>query len=324
MWETVELREIRIFLVLAEELHFGKTAERLNLSQSRVSQSVRSLEAQLGAKLFERTSRRVTLTAHGNELLAELRGPSDALSRALASAYRRSGRIDGTLTIAWLTPTAQGPHLPEIIGHFNQQHPDCEVTFKEQLLGNASVQAVTDRQADLLISWLPLNAPALTRGPTISSEERVVAVVRDHPLAAREKVTLEDVADYRVSPTGQGFPHEFLDALVPATTPSGRPIRRLSSRPASSLTDAWRLIVQGKIVHPTMPSLLLHFGHPDLILIPLDGLLPIRSALFWRSDVDDPRVDAFVRAAWEVLPAELNSDDADAHPAEREVPEVGR
>jgi DNA-binding transcriptional LysR family regulator len=324
MWETVELREIRIFLTLAEELHFGHTAERLNLSQSRVSQAVRSLEAQLGGQLFERTSRRVTLTPFGQDLLSDLHGPSDAISRALANAYRRSGRIDGTLTIAWLTPTAQGPHLPEILSHFTRHHPDCAVSFNEQLLGNASIRAVADGKADLLISWLPLAAPALTRGPIISIEERVLAVARDHPLADREVVTLEDVADYHVSPAGPDIPTEFLDTLVPTSAPSGRPLRRLRNRPASSLTDTWRLIIEGRIVHPTIPSLQLHFGHPDLILIPLDGLPPMKSALFWRRDADDPRVDAFVRAAWEVLPAELNADEAGAHRAEPDAAATAR
>src|SRR3954463_15667877 len=63
MWETIELREIRVFLALADELHFGRAAERLGVTQSRVSQSLRTLEAKLGERLVHRTSRRVTPTA---------------------------------------------------------------------------------------------------------------------------------------------------------------------------------------------------------------------------------------------------------------------
>lgn len=72
VWETVDLREIRIFLALFEELHFSRTAQRLRLSQSRVSQSLRELEANLGSQLVERSSRRVELTAAGHELVALL------------------------------------------------------------------------------------------------------------------------------------------------------------------------------------------------------------------------------------------------------------
>ena len=65
MWRDIELRELRIFLVLADELHFGRTADRLGISQPGVSEAVRALETRLGIKLFERTSRRVSLTPAG-------------------------------------------------------------------------------------------------------------------------------------------------------------------------------------------------------------------------------------------------------------------
>ena len=72
MWETIELREIRVFLALADELHFGRAAERLGVTQSRVSQSLRELEAKLGERLVHRTSRRVALTAAGERFLADV------------------------------------------------------------------------------------------------------------------------------------------------------------------------------------------------------------------------------------------------------------
>ena len=72
MWSGVELREIRVFLTLAEELHFGRTAERLGITHSRVSQTIQTLEARVGAKLFDRTSRRVALTRLGEQLRAAL------------------------------------------------------------------------------------------------------------------------------------------------------------------------------------------------------------------------------------------------------------
>ena len=70
---NVELRELRLFLVLAEELHFGRTAEKLGLTPSRVSQSVRALEDKVGAQLVHRTSRRVSLTASGEQFLLDVR-----------------------------------------------------------------------------------------------------------------------------------------------------------------------------------------------------------------------------------------------------------
>src|SRR5918996_4285920 len=86
MWETVELREIRVFLALADELHFGRTAERVGLTQSRVSQSLRALEDKLGVQLVHRTTRRVTLTAAGERF----RGEIGAAHGELADALRRT------------------------------------------------------------------------------------------------------------------------------------------------------------------------------------------------------------------------------------------
>src|SRR5580700_9796744 len=82
MWRDVELRELRLFLVLGEELHFGRTAERLGISQPGVSEAVRVLESRLGVKVFDRTSRRVRLTPAGEELKGSLAPAPASLDQA--------------------------------------------------------------------------------------------------------------------------------------------------------------------------------------------------------------------------------------------------
>jgi DNA-binding transcriptional LysR family regulator len=91
MWQTVDLGEVRVFLTLAEELHFGRTAERLQVTPSRVSQSLRGLEHKLGAQLVHRTSRRVRLTRFGERFLAEVRPPYEQLTGALGISRGRCG-----------------------------------------------------------------------------------------------------------------------------------------------------------------------------------------------------------------------------------------
>ena len=95
MWETIELREIRVFLALAQVLHFGRAAEQLGVTQSRVSQSLRELEAKLGERLVDRTSRRVTLTAAGERFLAEVDPAHQRLSAVLKSASHDGSEIEG-------------------------------------------------------------------------------------------------------------------------------------------------------------------------------------------------------------------------------------
>ena len=105
MWRDVELRELRIFLVLAGELHFGRTAERLGISQPGVSEAVRVLESRLGVKCFDRTSRRVRLTPAGEELRRKLAPALAALERALTETSDLSGDIRGLLRIGFVLTT---------------------------------------------------------------------------------------------------------------------------------------------------------------------------------------------------------------------------
>src|ERR1700744_5170141 len=105
MWRDLELRELRIFLVLANELHFGRTAERLGISQPGVSQAVRVLESRLGIRLFYRTSRRGHLTPAGEELRGKLTPALAAMEHALAETSHLSRDIRGLLRIGFVLTT---------------------------------------------------------------------------------------------------------------------------------------------------------------------------------------------------------------------------
>jgi DNA-binding transcriptional LysR family regulator len=109
MWRDVELRELRVFLALADELHFGRTAERLGISQPAVSESVRALESRLGVKVFDRTSRRVRLRPAGEGLERGLVPALAAIDRALAGTSELSRTVQGLLT---LVPVSDLPPLP--------------------------------------------------------------------------------------------------------------------------------------------------------------------------------------------------------------------
>ena len=115
MWRDVELRELRIFLVLADELHFGRTAERLGISQPGVSEAVRALESRLDVKVFDRTSRRVCLTPAGDRLKRSLVPALAALDQALADTSELSRAVRGLLRIGFVL-TTEGPALSRLDG----------------------------------------------------------------------------------------------------------------------------------------------------------------------------------------------------------------
>src|SRR5260370_795408 len=113
MWQDPELRELRIFLVLADELHFGRTAERLGISQPGVSEAVRVLESRLGIKVFDRTSRRVQLTPAGEKLKRSLVPPLAPLERAPAETRELSRAVRGLLPPRFaLPPPGAAPPPP--------------------------------------------------------------------------------------------------------------------------------------------------------------------------------------------------------------------
>ena len=294
MWDTVELREIRVFLALADELHFGRAAERLGVTQSRVSQSLRTLEHKLGERLVHRTSRRVALTAAGERFLAEVAPAHERLVAVLQGASH-----EATLRIGLLTSITAGPRLIELIGVFEARHPGCGVEVKELALSDR-FEPLRRGEVDLMAGWLPPDEPDLVAGPVLAHEARVLAVAADHPLSRRAEVTTDDIADYEVSDVRGLVPAELLGVLVPERAASGRPMkrRRLKHHDWSELTT---MIARGKLVHPTTASIAEQFPQPGIRCVPIADMPAWPSALVWRRGDRSPWLRAFAGVAEEVL-----------------------
>lgn len=111
MRPEAELRELEVFMALAGELHFGRTAERLGLTHARLSQVVASLEARMGTKLFDRTSRHVQLTPRGEQLLRQVTPTYGAIERAYAELRELVSLVKGTLSLGIYAGGGGGPYL---------------------------------------------------------------------------------------------------------------------------------------------------------------------------------------------------------------------
>lgn len=299
---SFELRELRVFLVLAEELHYGRAADRLGLTPSRVSQTIRALESRLGGRLFDRTSRRVTLSPLGEMLLSRLRPAFGDLEQALADVLASSGAITGTLRVgvqfAW-----GGPRLIDIVRAFEARHPGCQVEVGEVDIASWVLGPLQRGEIDLMAMRLPISRPDLVVGPILSSEPRVLAVARRHPLAGRASVTLEDIAEHKVAQFDT-MPEELMAEWTPARAPSGRPIQRVSRSPRT-IAEIGTLVLLGRIVQPTIPAFAERFDHPEIVLVPISDLPPSRTALLWRHDTGDPRIREFARIAVQVIAGDL-------------------
>jgi DNA-binding transcriptional LysR family regulator len=297
MLRDVELRDIRVFLALARELYFGKTAQIVGVTPSYVSQTIRMLEARLGGRLFERTSRRVTLTPFGEQLLAKLEPAYQQLQEVLEETRQAAVGVTGTLRIAMYTESLAGRHLLSIIRAFESRHAAADVSLLITGLDRNYLDVLRHGEADMLATRLPLSDPDITVGPVISSEPRVLLVAKRDPLARRRLVTLEDFADRAVS-NAPPFPREMMDAFIPPVTPSGRRYRRIVNR---NIEEMLLSIAAGRQVHLTVPYFLEHHAHPDVTSVPIDGLPPSQTALAWLTANRSPAIWVFARAAAEVL-----------------------
>jgi DNA-binding transcriptional LysR family regulator len=301
MWQTVELRELRMFLTLAEELHFGRTAERLQLTPSRVSQSLRALEDKLGAQLVSRTSRRVRLTPFGERLLRDAAPVIEQLDGVLKRTNAAARSLEGTLRLGLLSGPAGGPHLVEIINAFESQHPESSVETV-QMAWDDPVGRLRKNDVEVMATWVPLNEPGLVVGPTLSRQPRTLAVAQDHPLAERDRVDVEELADQEVVRLDNDWPKELREAVVPSRTPEGRRIDGPRvGRGERALLDLPVRVARGELVLPTVASAAPYMGALDLVFIPITGMEPLRSALVWRRPARDPKLRAFIRVARDVL-----------------------
>ncbi|WP_342215697.1 LysR family transcriptional regulator [Nocardia cyriacigeorgica] len=291
----VNWQELETFLTLAEELHFGRTAERLHISSPRVSQMIKALERRIGAPLFERTSRQVVLTSFGRQLREELDPHHRGVLAALARVTDSARGLGGVLRLGFSSPLAS-ELLMTIVEAFRAAYPDCDIHIREVHLSNR-VTPLRNGDIDIQFIELPVDDPEIACGPVLLRDPCVLAVSSDHRLAGRETVSLEDLADEQLLMI-EGMPGYFVDRHFPVSTPSGRPIRHVP------ITTYWQelltLVAAGRGVTIAAAQGTRYYPRPNLVYIPFDDVAPFEYGLFWRADTASAKVLAFARTAQQV------------------------
>ncbi|MEU5955837.1 LysR family transcriptional regulator [Streptomyces sp. NPDC047525] len=296
----MERQELETFLTLAEELHFGRTAERLLLSQARVSQTVKKLERKIGAPLFERTSRRVEMSPLGRQLYDDLAPLHVRMEAAVARAQDVARGVEGELTVAFLGSGA-GTLTSAILATFRERCPGCDVRMRETQFGDP-LGALRSGDADALFTCLPVEEPDLTVGPVVINEPRMLAVPLGHRLAGRDSVSLEELAGETFFGVVNGAPAYWWDFHVPPRTPSGLPIRRGQS--VAGFQELMTLVATGQGLSPVIASVEKYYARPDITFVPLTDVPSADVALIWRTAAEGtPRLEAFVRAVRDTVAA---------------------
>ncbi|MFE7661156.1 LysR family transcriptional regulator [Streptomyces celluloflavus] len=288
---SLDLRELECFLVLSEELHFGRTGERLYVSQSRVSQLLRALESRIGARLVDRTSRRVRLTPLGADFRTALRPAYDAL-RATVETTRTAARgIEGRLTIGF-QGTADD-RIMRAIDAFQARHPGCDTEIVEIPFCDP-FGALRSGAVDVAVTLLPAAEPDLTLGPVFSAQPQTLALSVRHPLASRAALTAEELAAVPLISADGPAPAYWREAHAPTVTPEGRPI---PAGPAvSTLQEGITLTAAGRgamlLCRPTAD----YHGRRDIAFVPVTGLPDSVLGLLHHPARETARIRAFSAA----------------------------
>ena len=324
--DEVELRELRYFIAVAEELNFTRAAARLGMTQPPLSAAIAKLERQLGVRLLDRTSRRVTLTSAGAVLLEHGRIAIETATAAVERA-RRAGNQPARLTLA-VKPNAGTELIRQIVRRCaqDQQIPEVRILFGHP---GGPAAAVRSGTADVAVLRTPFDSRGLDT-ELLLTEPRVAVLPAGHPLATRPHLRRADL-------TGQPMPHwagppdpvaaaywtgtDAPGTDAPGTDTAGSTGTARPDGPEindiSQLLDAVRL---GGAVAYVPASVATQNPSADLAFVPVTDLSPSEVVAAWPAASRSRAIAAFIRAATEVAAPEVAATEVAAPKSPRETP----
>jgi len=201
----MDLRQLEHFVAVAEERHFTRAASRLHIVQSGLSASIQALEDEMGAALFLRTTRRVSLTPAGQALLEEARRVLIAakVARNVVADMRSLQR--GRLMVGAIQGLSPFIDLPKLLGDFHRQYPNVEIRLSFDDTG-ALIEGVHEGRLDIAFTQFIEAPPADLTARMLACDPLVLACPSDHKLAGQQNLKLTDIAqeDFIDLPPGHG------------------------------------------------------------------------------------------------------------------------
>ncbi|MGH9837458.1 MAG: LysR family transcriptional regulator [Blastocatellia bacterium] len=302
----MELRHLRYFTAVAEELHFGRAAARLHMAQPPLSQHILNLEKEIGVKLFERTKRKVELTAAGRALLDEARLILTHAERAVRTAQRAARGKIGRLAVGFVM-SATCSVLPEILQVFRARFPAVELVLQETTTGEG-IAALQEGRMHLCFLRLPVNSggPGGTdkelKTETVLRERIILALPGNHRLAGQTKVSLRALSGepFVIFPRNQGS--GFYDQIVSLCHGAGFNPRVVQE--ATQMQTILSLVAAG-IGIALIPATVQSLRGEGVIYKPLREQTPATGiAIVWRKDDSATVLENFLTIVREVTQPE--------------------
>jgi DNA-binding transcriptional LysR family regulator len=293
----MELRQLRYFLAVAQELHFGRAAERAHIAQSPLSRQIKQLEDALGVTLFKRTKHRVELTSAGRALIPDAKAILAATEQARRSVVRAEAGMVGQLTIGY-TNTAVYTALPKILVEYRRQYPGVELILRDGLLTPMQLQALRDKQLDLGFLRPPVEGAEIGL-LTIARERLVVALPDRHPLAGETRISLKDLAAEEFIVFSRNL-YSSLPTLVLRLCQDAGFQPKIAQEVGD--TPTMIMLVSHGLGVALVPASSRHLRLKGVVFRNLaGGGPPLEIALAWNRDIESSIRDGFVSVAKAVL-----------------------
>ncbi|MFI6177253.1 LysR family transcriptional regulator [Nonomuraea sp. NPDC051191] len=297
----MELRDIEIFLTLAQELHFARTAERLHVTPARITKAVQKQERQIGALLFERSSRSVRLTPIGRQLRDDLWPMYSGLQEGVRRARLAAEGITGVLRVGMIPHNSYD--LRRYWDDFRDHHPQWRLQIRISPFADPFA-GLRRGDIDVLVAWLPVEEPDLTTGPVLFTDPRLLAVAADHELTRHATALTEMLADFQ-HVDAPSRPDYWAEGFLPPRTSVSRRIER--GPLASNTEEMLSLISTGETVGLVAHHMKRYYLRPDIAYLPLRDDDPLKFALVWSTEAENDMIRALARTVRDLGPLDLRN-----------------
>lgn len=282
-------RELECFFVLAQELHFGRTAQRLYVSQSRVSQLLQSLESRIGGPLVNRTSRRVSLTELGQSLWERAGAPYAAVLAALDETRHEASQSEPPLRLGFQCAIYEP--IARSISQLQERHPQLRIELTEIPFADPFSDLLTGR-IDAGVILLPVDEKELITELVLSRHSPTLAVAATHPMAQRTELTADDLHVLPLVAISRPAPDYWRRAQSPAATPAGEPIGTRGT--ASTIQEGLSAVALGHSGMLVCEAVAAGNRRRDIVFVPVSGLPDSSLALVRHRHTASPRMLEFL------------------------------
>ena len=311
----MDLRRLRYFVAVAEESSFSRAAKRLHIAQPPLSNQIKQLEEEIGALLFERTSRGAQINEAGELLLEEARRIFVQVDQTVRAVQRVAHGEVGRLTLGFV-PSASNEALPPILRAFGDRFPEVKL-FLREMKPDRVVQSLHDGQIDAGFLYLPLDDESLNI-ECVSRESLVLALPEKHPLASESQVELQAVTK---EPFILPMRHRLMPGLYAQVTDA---CRQAGFVPNAVQKDVWLMqtivgLVAGGTGVALVPASLQNLRREGVIYKSVHGLSPtVELGMIWGHDESGAVLSSFLRMARESFKDEYVTSSS----REQAVPQV--